>query len=480
MLMKNKRKPLIITLICLAVIVVAAAGVWFFWLKDYLAASSAAPVYVNPISSIVGLDTGSNPRYSGIVEPQQTYKINKDESKTVAEVLVSEGDEVHAGDVLFRYDTEEMQFSLKQAQIDQEGIANRITTLKTQLSTLKTEKSKASKDEQPAYTLQIQSVELDIRNQEYESSKKKSEIEKLQTSLANADVLSEVEGVVKEINTTGQTDAYGQQKPFISVLSVGEYRVKGTISELNISSLSPGQAVTVHSRIDPEQVWTGVVDSIDQEATADQNSNMGYYYAGMDTGERSSKYNFYVVLDNLDGLILGQHVYIEPDLGENAKKDGLWLPAMYIGHDESGSFVWAKNDKDKLEKRMVILGDYDSANDMYQIKSGVTRVDSIAYPSDELKSGMPTTMDASLQGAYMSGSDNTADSGMFGGADSGMTDSYPDGMGVPEGGSDLAGEAVPEDGGYADGFDAEYLDDSDGGSASYDDGSSSSEEGLVG
>ena len=295
--MKNK-KPLFVTLICIAALALVAAGIWFFWLKDYLGAANATPVYVNPVSSIIGLNTGSTPRYSGIVEPQKTYKINKDESKTVAEVVVNVGDEVHAGDVLFRYDTEEMQFALEQAKLDQEGIANQISSLKTQLTTLNKEKKNASKDDQYSYTVQIQSVEAQIKVQEYESSKKKSEIDKLQESLNNADVVSEVEGIVKEVNSSSRTDPSGQAAAFISVLSSGEYRIKGTVSELNFASIFEGQAVTVHSRLDPNQVWKGTVESIDQEATSDQNNSFGYYYDGMGGCEKSSKYNFYVLLEN--------------------------------------------------------------------------------------------------------------------------------------------------------------------------------------
>lgn len=392
--MKNKKKPILIIAICLCVFILAAACLWFFWLKDALKAAGASPVYVNSVSVIAGLDTGTNPRYSGIVEPQKTYKVQKDETKTVAEVYVNAGDEVHIGDPLFRYDTEEMQLALDQARLEQEGIAQQITTLKTQKTSLESEKKKASKDDQYSYTVQIQSVELQIKTQEYNSSVKKSEIDKLEASLDNAEVLSETEGVVKEINLTPKTDANGQQLPFISILSSGEYRIKGTISEMNLSALSEGQPVTVHSRINEEQVWKGTVDSIDLEPSTDQNNMVGYW-SGMDNGQQSSKYCFYVTLESLEGLILGQHVYIEPDLGGGEKKTGLWLPAVYVDHDESGSFVWAKNDKDKLEKRMVILGEYDSGNDMYEIKSGITTVDAIAYPSDTLMEGMPTTVDSS-------------------------------------------------------------------------------------
>lgn len=399
--MNKKRKALIIALCSVAAVLAVAAGIWFFWLKDRMAAANASPVYVNTVASILGLDTGANPRYSGVIEPQQTYKINKDEGRTVAEIYINEGDEVHSGDPLFRYDTQELQWSLDQANIDLERIASQITTLKAQLTTLQADKKKASKDEQAAFTLQIQAKELEIKTEEYNSTQKKNEIEKLKTSIANSDVYSEYEGVVKEINSGSQTDMNGQLKPFISILSSGEYRVKGTVSELNFGSISVGQAVIVHSRIDSSVSWRGTIESINTENSTD-NNNSGYFY-GFDSGEKSSKYNFYVVLENPVGLILGQHVYIEPDLGENVKKDGIWLPAMYIAHGDDGSFVWAKDNNDKLEKRDILLGEYDKDSDTYEIKGGLEKTDSIAYPNDQLMAGMPTTVDAAYMDAYTGG-----------------------------------------------------------------------------
>ena len=392
--MKNRKKPVMIVLSCVAVLAVFAACFWFFWLKDYLTAQSAAPAYVNSVASITGMNTGAVPRYSGIVEPQKITKVNKDESKTVAQVLVSEGDEVHIGDALFSYDTDEMQLSLKQAELELEGISNQISTLQKQKTDLEALRKKAGEDEQYSYTVQIQSVELQIKNEEYNSSVKKSEIDKLNNSLQNAQVLSEADGIIQEINITPKTDATGQPAPFMSILSSGEFLIKGTVSELNINSLYEGQLVVVHSRVDAEQTWTGQVESIDREPAQNNNNNM---YYGMDSGESSSKYNFYVELNTPEGLLLGQHVYIEPDTGDSAIKTGLWLPASYVAHDDIGSFVWAMDENDKLERRVVTLGEYDSDNDMYEITSGLSTLDYIAYPSDKLVEGGPITMDASQQ-----------------------------------------------------------------------------------
>ena len=143
--MKHRsKKPLIIVLSCLAALLIAAACLWFFWLKDLWAAAGASPVYVQSVAEIAGLNLGSLPRYSGVVEPQATYSIQKDDTKTVAEIYVTEGDQVNPGDALFRYDTEELQLQLDQAELDLEGIENQITTLENQKDDLEDEKKKAT------------------------------------------------------------------------------------------------------------------------------------------------------------------------------------------------------------------------------------------------------------------------------------------------------------------------------------------------
>lgn len=435
--MKNKKKTLVITVSCVAAVAVAALGFWFFWMKDHLAARSASPVYVSPVASIVGLNTGASPRFTGVVEPQEIYKINKDETKTVSEILVKEGDEIHVGDVLFRYDSAQMQDSLEQAKIDQERIANLLSTLKSQLNTLNAEKKKANKDDQASYTLQIDDVQLQIKTQEYESQVKQAEIDKLQAALENTDVLSEVEGIVKSINNNNSGSVSGDSSAFINVLSSGAFRIKGTVTELNRDALSPEQPVVVRSRVDSGKSWNGVVSVVEQEPASD-NNNMNYGW-GMDTGEKSSKYNFYVNLENTEGLILGQHVYIETSLtsADTVEKEGLWLPAVYIVHDEKGSFVWAKDADGWLEKRAVMLGDYDTDNDMYQVKDGVSSIDALAYPRETLMVGMPTTLDATYQYDDTYGGNSADDS--YGGA-APADDIYS---------GDLGGDVIPEDGSYA-------------------------------
>ena len=96
----------------------------------------------------------------------------------------------------------------------------------------------------------------------------------------------------------------------------------------------------------------------------------------------SSKYPFYVKLNDVTGLILGQHVYIELDYGQQEVREGLWLPEYYIVDADSSPYVWAANGRDRLEKRGVSLGEYDAERGEYQVISGLKESDYIAFLMD--------------------------------------------------------------------------------------------------
>ena len=66
--------------------------------------------------------------------------------------------------------------------------------------------------------------------------------------------------------------------------------------------------------------------------------------------------------------MLGQHVYIEMDEGQESQKTGIWLSEVYIvDADTDSPYVWAADKKGKLEKRSVILGQHDEELGEYEI-----------------------------------------------------------------------------------------------------------------
>ena len=410
-------KKKIIAIVC-AVAVLAAAGGGVTW--HFLGNSTKEDdnvVYVNTVKALTNLGTGNGMenRYAGVVESENTWKVEKNSEKTVKEVYVEVGQEVQVGTPLFSYDTEKFQSDLEQAQLDLERINNELSSMNTNIDQLYKDKKQASKDQQASITLEIQEAELDLKKKEYEGKSKQAEIDKLNNNITNATVISEIAGVVKSINnddsSAGAYSGDNSDNSFLTVLATGNFRVKGQINEQNMSdgSITEGSQVIVHSRVDENQTWTGTVTKIDRENAKTGNNNM--YSSSGDGMTQSSSYPFYVQLAGTNGLMLGQHVYVEPDIGQQEVKTGIWLSDSFINDVDSNPYVWADNGKGKLEKRSVTLGTYDENMMEYQITDGLAEDDAII---------MDTKTVVSTDGSL--GQSNPA-----GGEDDGMLDN-DDGM----------------------------------------------------
>ena len=362
-------------------------------------------VSVQSVSMITGIGSvGLVDRYAGMVVSGETAEIQKDENKTVLEVYVEEGDMVEEGDILFAYDTEALRLDLDKLYLEKESYENTISAAKSEIEELEKQKANASSSQQLSYTLQINSREADIREAEYNLALKEREITAMEEGMENTEIAAPISGRVMSVNTGESTDYYGESTSsgFITVMDVSSYRIEGHINELNLYSLPEGTAVLIRSRIDDTQTWRGVVDSIDWENPVTGNTNDMIYIGGEDEMTASSKYPFYVTLDSTDGLILGQHVYIEPDYGQETDA-GLMLPGYFISDADSAPWVWAASSKGALEKRSVTLGSYDPDMDEYEILSGLTAADYIAFPEEHLKEGMAVSYydEASFGGEVM-------------------------------------------------------------------------------
>ena len=357
-------------------------------------------VSVESVSLITGVGGAyAADSYAGKVVSGETAELKKDADKTVLEVYVEEGDMVEEGDVLFAYDMEAMQLSLDKMYLDRESYENTIAAAKSEIAELQKQRSSASSSQQLSYTLQIDARQADIREAEYNIALKDKEIEAMEASMEQTEITAPLSGRVMSAGTAddpgstygngdmgdmGETGGTGSASDaFITIMDVSSYRVEGRINELNRGALTEGMRVIVRSRTDANRTWSGTIDSIDWEKpVSGSNNNM---YGGMSEDEMttSSKYPFYVVLDSTDDLMLGQHVYIEPDLGQ---EDGaaLALPSWYI---VDGAYVWAADARGRLEKRTVELGGYDPDMDTYEILSGLDYTDYIAFPEEGLTAG---------------------------------------------------------------------------------------------
>ena len=356
--------------------------------------SSQPAVYVQSVRDIMGYGSlGEFNLCAGVVVARNEVKVERDENRKIAELKVEPGQDVAEGDVLFSYDMEEMQLTIDKAVLEIEQDRNTVTDLEAQIAELEKEKANAPESEQLSYTVRIQTLQTNQKETEYNITVKERELESLKAMAGSGEVASPITGRVKAINENGGYDEMtGMPLPYITLIEAGAYRIKGRVNELNRNDFFVGQSVVVRSRSDANMLWTGVIAEIDN-SPEDSNNGMGYYYYGYsDEMTSSSSYPFYVDLDSMDGLLLGQHVYIEPNGGQTEETTGLKLDASYVmGSEEEGFYVWAANSKNKIEKRSVTVGAFDEFLYQYEILDGLTADDRIAFPDDTVKAGAPVT-----------------------------------------------------------------------------------------
>ena len=375
------KRKLAAALVCALCLTLSACG------------GSGTAVYVQSVERLAamgGIAPGN--RFLGMVVSEHTAEINRDADKTIAELLVKEGDDVQEGQALFSYDTEELQLNLDKKNLELEQLKSSIESYKEKIKTLERERSGLSGTAKLQYTVEIQSAQVDQKEAELKLKTKEDEVKKAQELLDNSTVTSPITGRVQKINENDTTDSDGKPAAYITIQQSGAYRVKGVLGELQRGSLKEGDRVKLVPRTEENAAWTGTVTLVDYENPTQGSDTDRYYGSSSDEMTTASRYPFYVELDFTDGLMLGQHLYIELDTGADAP--GVGISGAFLCYNEDGSaYVWAEKGG-KLEKRAVTLGDYDPMTDVQKITEGLSLEDYIAYPDPELcRSGAPTTHD---------------------------------------------------------------------------------------
>ena len=353
---------------------------------------SGTAVFVQSVAELAGMGgIAPDDRFAGIVVSENVAEVNRDSDKTIKELLVKAGDDVKKDQILFSYDTEQLQLTLDKQRLEKEQLEASIENYERQIADLEKQRKRVKESAQLQYTVQIQSLQVDLKEAELNLQAKEREVAKSEDVLGNADVKSPVDGRVQVINESG-TDNQGRPAAYITIQQSGAYRVKGTLGELQRGGIMEGSRMRIMSRTDENLFWLGTVTLVDYESPTQENQNNMYYGMGTDEMTTSSKYPFYIELDNTEGLILGQHVYLKIEK-EEGEVTGIPLSMAFLCYDDEGNpYVWAENSRGKLEKRMVTLGAPNDMMGTISIIDGLTETDYIAFPDGELcKEGAPAT-----------------------------------------------------------------------------------------
>ena len=347
----------------------------------------------------------SSDKFAGMVVSENVVEIERDTEQKLDELYVAVGDTVRVNEKLFEYDTDTLSLTIDKQQLEIDKLTQQIKDLTTQKTNIekqiKEEKAK-KKNKQNAellatLDLNLRSVTADLTDYNYKKNSLQAEMNYNKDMLKNAAVRSPIKGIVRSINENGT--------PYITIQQDGAFQVKGTLNELSLNAgIMEGVGVTILSRTDPTAYWTGTVTLVDYNTT-DEGENDNMYGGYVDPMASSTSYPFYITLDSTDGLLLGQHVYIQ--ISAAAIGDELLrIPEGYIldvATDEetwltTGS-VWGVNEETMtLTKISVTLGEYDPTYGTYVILDGITPESFLADPADDgVKEGAAVYLRSELE-----------------------------------------------------------------------------------
>ena len=342
------------------------------------------------ISMIARAGTAGD-HYAGVVISQNAVQIQRDKNQTVDDLYVSEGDTVREGQQLFRYDVDALNLALDRQELDLDRLEAEVSSKKKQIAEVQKELKTATGDTKTQLNIQLRQLNTELTQAEYDEEDLEAEIKYTKQMIKNAVVKSPTDGTVRKIDENGEV--------YILIQQTDAFQVQGMLNELNVNGgITLGAAVEVVSRLDPEQIWTGTVTMVDYGNTG--TNSYDSLYGITDPLSSSTGYPFYVTLDSVEGLLLGQHVYVRL-AGVNSGSEGrVLIPENYLmdrNYDEetmiASAAVWCPNEEGMLVKQPVVLGEYLSDLGCYVILEGLTLEGFVADPSNpDCREGAPADL----------------------------------------------------------------------------------------
>jgi len=236
----------------------------------------------------------------------------------------------------------------------------------------------------PVYTQEeinqmIKEKEQELASLQLSIKQTNLDIQKLETTLHDCTVTSTVNGVVKSAGDPEEGVEDG--KPFMVVDSSEGLYLTGSVTELQLDSIAPGQKVSVMS-------WNSGMTFEAEITEISPYPSTGRYYG---SNPNVSLYPFKAYIEDSSGLMNNEYVQISMNtVSSDANPEALYLHKAYILEEDGKSYVYVRDENEKLRKQEVVTGKmiYGSYK---EIKSGLTASDYIAFPYGKgLRDGVKT------------------------------------------------------------------------------------------
>ena len=290
---------------------------------------------------------------------------------TVTEVLVEEGDDVTKDQVLARLDAPSLNSSVDMAELQVEIAEEQVKAARAQYEIAKENLDNGV----PGVSEDVLELQEDIAKASWETAKLNLELAELslesaELNLEKAEIVAPFDGVVGAITISeGQeVSAATMAAPAITLIGTSEIEMRGSIDEIDIATVQPGQEANILLDALPDDEIEGRVAFI---------SPIGTTLIGV------VSYDTTITLENpvaelRDGMSATAEIIIE------RRDDVLLIPNRYIRGTLENPKVLVLVDGEQ-EERQITLGLSDGFNT--EVLSGLQEGEEVVLPTSEERPG---------------------------------------------------------------------------------------------
>ncbi|MBE6759207.1 MAG: HlyD family efflux transporter periplasmic adaptor subunit [Ruminococcaceae bacterium] len=214
------------------------------------------------------------------------------------------------------------------------------------------------------------------------------EYKQMQLEVDSGVITAELDGVVEFV--TGDIDlACENYDPLLKVSDDGGYVVQGTLSELELGTVTVGQTVKVTSWEHYAEYEAQITDIATvpaaQNGWTNGNTNVSYY-------------PFTVYIDGSADLMENEFVSVTYNSKGNLDS-GFYIERAFVLDEDGRSYVFVQTEDGTVEKRRIVTGEYLWGN-YVRIVSGLTVEDRIAFPYDKEAKDGAVAIEATIDELY--------------------------------------------------------------------------------
>ncbi|MDO4632640.1 MAG: hypothetical protein Q4B01_02155 [Eubacteriales bacterium] len=224
----------------------------------------------------------------------------------------------------------------------------------------------------------IKAKEREIRELKVDIKEAELKLRKYNRQMEESTVLSIVNGYVKSIGTSDDSDAY------MVISSTSGMYLKCSVGELDLDQVYNGMEISCASAYDSGVRFTAKVTSVSYFPSS---NNLDNYWGGS-TNKNSSSYPVTAVIEEESSVSEDDVVTVTFQKKQSGSKN-VYLPKAYIRTENGQSYVYLADENGKLYRQYVRTG--ATSYGYVEIREGVRATDNIAFPyGKNVKNGADT------------------------------------------------------------------------------------------